>query len=80
MVRLVKISLSIFNGLMHIFLLLSGMYADDVGRSEQALFITERHTLVDLEGLASPCPCGMTRNPWMLDSVTQVCAYVNVEV
>lgn len=50
------------------------MYIGDDSQSDaQSLFITERHTFTDLmEGLASPCPCGMTRNPWMLESLTQV--------
>ena len=52
---------------------LIGIYTGDVSPDDQALFITERHTLVDLlGGLSSACSCGMTRNPWILESVIQV--------
>ena len=40
---------------------------------DQALFVTERCCLSNLvEGLASPCPCGLTIKPWALESVIQV--------
>ena len=40
---------------------------------DQALFVTERCCLSNLvEGLASPCPCGLTIKPWALESDIQV--------
>ena len=43
-------------------------------------FICERHAYVDLlDGLKTPCSCGMSSHPWVLDTVVQVsllnCAY-----
>ena len=50
-----------------------GIYIGDELADDQSLFITERHCFYDvITGLASPCPCGATKNPWMLDSVIQV--------
>ena len=49
------------------------MYVGDEERTEQALFITERHCFTDLiSALASPCSCGLATNPWVFDSATQV--------
>ena len=57
------------------------MYTSDATPDEQSMFITEKHCFSDLvSGLATPCPCGMTRAPWTLESVVQVCmhAYANM--
>ena len=49
------------------------MYIRDTDPEDGACFVTERNCLSDLmDGLASPCPCGMTNNPWLLESVVQV--------
>ena len=40
---------------------------------DEAAFLTERHCLTDLlEGMKSPCPCGISHNAWTLSSVVQV--------
>ena len=50
------------------------MYDGNELPEEENMFISEQHCFADLlEGLASSCPCGMTRKAWMLESVTQVC-------
>ena len=50
-----------------------GMYADDNCPDDSKLFIRERHAFVDLlDGLKTPCSCGMLSHPWVLDSVVQV--------
>lgn len=50
-----------------------GIYTDGASSEEQSLFVTERHCLSDLvEGLTTQCPCGVTRAPWVLESVVQV--------
>ena len=44
-----------------------GMYVHDTVPEDGTCFVTERHCLSYLmDGLASPCPCGMTNNPWVL--------------
>ena len=49
------------------------VYISDELCEDQALFVTERCCFSDLvEGLSSPCPCGLTIKPWALESVTQV--------
>ena len=52
-----------------------GIYTgNDSPSSEPSLFVTEKHCFQDLvSGLGTPCSCGMTRNPWVLESVIQVC-------
>ena len=50
-----------------------GVYISDEHPEDQALFVTERCCFSDLvEGLSSPCPCGLTIKPWALESVMQV--------
>ena len=50
-----------------------GMYTDDDDTDDSSLFICERYALTDLlDGLKTPCTCGMAKNPWMLDSTIQV--------
>ena len=50
-----------------------GVYISDKHPEDQALFVTERCCFSDLvEGLSSPCPCGLTIKPWALESVMQV--------
>lgn len=45
----------------------------DEHHEDQALFVTERCCFSDLvEGLSSPCPCGLTTKPWAVESVMQV--------
>lgn len=57
----------------------SGMYTDGASSEEQSFFVTERNCFSDLvEGLGTPCPCGMMRAPWVLESVVQV-HKINVE-
>ena len=47
---------------------------NDSPGSEPSLFVTEKQCFQDLvSGLGTPCSCGMTRNPWVLESVIQVC-------
>lgn len=50
-----------------------GVYVRDEHHEDQALFVTERCCFSDLvEGLSSPCPCGLTTKPWAVESVMQV--------
>lgn len=52
---------------------LTGIYTSNATPEEEAAFLTERHCLVDLiDGLKTPCPCGKSSNPWIIDSVVQV--------
>ena len=54
-----------------------GMYADDDCPDDSKLFICERHAFVDLlDGLKTPCSCGMSSHPWVLDSFVQVRYYL----
>ena len=49
------------------------VYADSTCVEDEFLFITERHCLEDLiKGLASPCDCGLTKSPWLVESMVQV--------
>ena len=55
--------------------LIIGIYKDETPSPENqcALFITEKHCFSELvTGLATPCPCGVTRNSWKLENVVQV--------
>ncbi len=53
---------------------LAGVYIGNEYPEEEGMFITERHCFSDLlEGVTSPCPCGMTHKAWMLESLKQVC-------
>ena len=48
------------------------MYTGDSSPDDKCSFVTERQCFLDLlTGLASPCSCGVTGNPWLSDSVTQ---------
>ena len=50
-----------------------GIYTSDDSVDESRLFICERHALADLmEGLKTPCSCGMSSNPWTVDSIIQL--------
>ena len=50
-----------------------GVYISDENPEDQDLFVTEKCCFFDLvEGLSSPCPCGLTMKPWALESVVQV--------
>ena len=50
-----------------------GVYAGDKCPEDQAIFVTEKCCFADLvNGLSSPCLCGLTMKPWELESVTQV--------
>ncbi|XP_064401110.1 uncharacterized protein LOC135347149 [Halichondria panicea] len=49
----------------------NGMYKNDTSDGQQ-LFATEYHCFTDLvKGLATPCPCGVTRSPWEVQSIVQ---------
>lgn len=51
----------------------TGIYTGDVVADDSCLFVTKRHTFSDLvEGLSTPCTCGMSRNPWNIEPTTQV--------
>ena len=50
-----------------------GVYVSDEHQEDQALFVTEECCFSDLvEGLCSPCPCGLTIKPWAVESIKQV--------
>ena len=50
-----------------------GGYVSDEHQEDQALFVTEECCFSDLvEGLSSPCPCGLTIKPWAVESIKQV--------
>ena len=50
-----------------------GVFTDDGCSDDDFLFIAERYRLTDLiNGLASPCDCGLTRSPWIIESLVQV--------
>ena len=50
-----------------------GVYVDDECPEDQAMFVTEKCCFTDLvNGLSSPCLCGLTMKPWQFESVTQV--------
>lgn len=51
----------------------SGVYVGDECPEDQVMFVTEKCCFTDLvNGLSSPCLCGLTMKPWQLESVTQV--------
>ena len=55
--------------------LIIGIYKDETPSPDNqcALFITEKHCFSELvTGLATLCPCGVTRNSWKLENVVQV--------
>ena len=48
------------------------MYGGDDKTDDSKLFICERYALTDLlQGLKSPCSCGMSSSPWALESTVQ---------
>ena len=50
-----------------------GIYTGNTNQEEEAAFLTERFCFSDLlEGLKSPCPCGISNNAWVLSSLLQV--------
>jgi hypothetical protein len=50
----------------------SGIYTGDDSVDDSKLFVCEWHALTDLlEGLKIPCSCGMSSNPWTVDSAVQ---------
>ena len=50
-----------------------GVYTGDSAPTDSKLFICEYHTLTDLlDGMKSPCGCGMSTHPWIIDSSVQV--------
>ena len=58
-----------------------GVYISDEHCEDQALFVTEKCSFSDLvEGLSSPCPCGLAIKPWALEAVTQVSNIVAASV
>ena len=55
-----------------------GAYTGDVHPwpADGRIFATEWTTFGDLiDGLATPCPCGLSRGPWSLESIVQVVLY-----
>lgn len=52
---------------------LAGIYNGNQPSEEESMFLTELHCFSDLlEGITSPCLCGMTRQAWMLQSLVKV--------
>ena len=50
-----------------------GIFTGDVTADDACMFVTEKHTFSDLvDGLTTPCTCGMSRSSWKIDSTTQV--------
>ena len=56
-------------------LLCVGIYTGDVSSEEGGLFVVEKGCFSDLlEGLYTPCSCGLVFNPWRVDGeYKQVC-------
>ena len=53
-----------------------GMYCGNNHVDDSKVFICERYAMPDLlEGLKTPCICGMASNPWTLDLTIQVHIY-----
>ena len=51
-----------------------GVYTGDSAPADSHLFI---HTLTDLlDGMKTPCACGMSSHPWIIDSSVQVHVHV----
>ena len=51
----------------------AGVYVGDEHPEDQAMFVSEKCCFTDLvNGLSSPCWCGLTMKPWQLESATQV--------
>ena len=49
------------------------MFKGNDSQDDEKVFLTERHCFSDLlEGVTSPCICGMTRKAWMVESLVQV--------
>ena len=49
------------------------MHVGDPKLEDEAAFLTERYCLTDLvDGLKTSCPCGISCNPWMMQSAVQV--------
>ena len=45
----------------------------DTTPADSKLFIGKYHSLSDLlDGLKTPCSCGMSSHPWVMESVIQV--------
>ena len=57
-----------------LYALLLGVYTGNIVQDDQNFFVTERHCMTDLlVELTSPCNyCGLTRNAWTTESLTQV--------
>ena len=54
-----------------------GIYTADTTPADSKLFIGEYHALPDLlDGLKTPCSCGMSSHPWVMESVIQVCSFI----
>ena len=54
-----------------------GIYTADTTPTDSKLFIGEYHALSDLlDGLKTPCSCGMSSHPWVMESVIQVCSFI----
>ena len=58
---------------MKCFFSLVYIFIGDSAPTDSKLFICEYHALTDLiDGLKTPCTCGMSSHPWIMDSVVQV--------
>lgn len=56
-----------------------GMYVGLSSYEEGELFVTEGHCFSALiEGLASPCPSCVARNPWRVESLTKVRLQISI--
>ena len=53
-----------------------GIYTGDGIPEDESLFKQCFQDLVS--GLGTPCPCGMVRNTWTLESVIHVCQYIQM--
>ena len=50
-----------------------GVYTGDSAHTDSHPFICEYHTLTDLlDGMKTPCACGMSTHPLIIDSSIQV--------
>ena len=51
----------------------TGVYAGDSTSTDSQLFICEYHALTDLlNGMKTPCTCGVSTHLWIIDSLVQV--------
>ena len=52
----------------------TGIFTGDETQDDSKLFLCERHCFTDLlQGLGTPCSCGLSNKPWIVESLVQVC-------